>query len=100
MAVLKEMFQEEKKRLLKMKKFYMDKITELPKGSIVFKSRRSKKYPYMVYRDGNKVRTDYIKADNQQLKELELKIKKRKKYLKILREIKKDLKAFGAIKDE
>ncbi len=100
MTVLKEMFQEEKKRLLKMKKFYMDKITELPKGSIVFKSRRSKKYPYMVYRDGNKVRTDYIKADNQQLKELELKIKKRKKYLKIVREIKKDLKAFGAIKDE
>jgi len=32
MAILKEMFKEEKERLLKMEKFYMDKILELPFG--------------------------------------------------------------------
>ncbi len=55
MAVLKEMLKEEKERLLKMKKFYEDKIIELPKGSITFKQRGAKKYPYLVYREGKKV---------------------------------------------
>lgn len=94
MAVLKEMFKEEKERLLKMKKFYMEKISELPRGSIVFKNRGDRKYPYLVYRDKKRVKTDYLKCIPDELKELEFKIKKRKKYLKILREIEKDLKAF------
>ena len=96
MAILKEMFKEEKERLLKMEKFYMDKILELPKGNIVFKNRGNKKYPYLVYREGNKVKTDYLKNKDNDLKELELKIKKRKKYIKLLREIKKDLKTLGS----
>jgi len=92
MAVLEEMFKEEKERLLKMKKFYMGKILELPKGNIVFKNRGNKKYPYLVYREGNKVKTDYFKNNVDGLEELELKINKRKKYIKLLREIEKDLK--------
>lgn len=100
MAVLKEMLEEEKERLIKMKKFYMDKILELPKGSIVFKSRGEKKYPYLVYREGKKIKTDYMKINSEQLKELKLKIKKRRKYFKILKEIEKDLKAFGNIRNE
>jgi len=92
MAVLEEMFKEEKERLLKMKKFYMGKILELPKGNIVFKNRGNKKYPYLVYREGNKVKTDYFKNNVDELEELELKINKRKKYIKLLREIEKDLK--------
>lgn len=96
MAILKEMFKEEKERLLKMEKFYMDKILELPKGKIVFKKRGNKKYPYLVYREGNKVKTDYLKNKDNDLEELELKIKKRKKYIKLLREIEKDLKTLGS----
>ncbi len=96
MAILKEMFKEEKERLLKMEKFYMDKIRELPKGKIVFKKRGNKEYPYLVYREGNKVKTDYLKNKDNDLKELELKIKKRKKYIKLLREIEKDLKTLGS----
>ena len=100
MAVLKEMFKEEKERLIKMKKFYMDKIMELPKGSIVFKKRGDKKYPYLIYRTGKKIKTDYLKLNNDELKELKLNINKRKKYLKLLKEIEKDLKVFGNIRDE
>ncbi len=95
MAILKEMFKEEKKRLIRMKKFYMDKIKELPKGSIVFKKRGKRKYPYLVYRDKEKVKTDYLKCNPDGLKELEFKIKKRKKYLKLLKEIEKDLRVFN-----
>jgi len=95
MAVLKEMFKEEKDRLLRMKKFYNSKIMDLPKGSIVFKNRGNKKYPYLVYREGEKVKTDYLKGGSDEMKEMELKIKKRKKYIKLLREIDKDLRALG-----
>ncbi len=95
MAVLKEMFKEEKDRLLRMKKFYNSKIMDLPKGSIVFKNRGNKKYPYLVYREGEKVKTDYLKGGSDEMKEMELKIKKRKKYIKLIREIDKDLEALG-----
>ena len=94
MAVLEEMFKEEKERLLRMKKFYMGKILELPRGSIIFKKRGKRKYPYLVYREKDKVKTDYLKCNTNELKELEFKIKKRKKYLKLLKEIEKDLKVF------
>jgi len=100
MAVLKEMFKEEKERLLKMKKFYEDKIIELPKGSIIFKQRGAKKYPYMVYREGKKVRTKYLKLNINDLDKLKFNLDKRKKYLKLLKAIKEDLKVFGNIKNE
>src|SRR4030067_3864211 len=100
MAVLKEMFKEEKERLIKMKKFYMGKIFELPKGSVVFKTRGDKKYPYLVYRSGKVIKTDYLKLGNDEIKKLKLNIKKRKKYLSLLREIEKDLKIFGNIINE
>ncbi len=95
MTILKEMFKEEKERLLKMKKFYINKIQELPKGSIVFKNRRNKKYPYLVYRIGEKVKTDYLKVNADELKEIEFKINKRKKYIKLVKDISNDLRVLG-----
>jgi hypothetical protein len=97
MAALKEMVKEEKERLLRMMDFYLEKIKELPKGSIIFKNRKDRKYPYLIYRDGQLVKTDYLKININELKELSIKINKRRKYLKILREIKKDLKDFQKI---
>ena len=100
MAVLKEMFKEERSRLIKIKKFYMDKILELPRGTVVFKTRGVKKYPYLVYRDKNKIKTDYLKLNIDELEKLQLNISKRRKYLKLLKEIEKDLRAFGNISNE
>ena len=97
MAALKEMVKEEKERLLRMKDFYLEKIKELPKGSIIFKNRKARKYPYLIYREGQLVKTDYLKININELKELSTKINKRRKYLKMLREIKKDLKDFQKI---
>jgi hypothetical protein len=95
MAVLKEMFKEERDRLIKIRKFYRDKILELPRGSVVFKTRGIKKYPYLVYREKNKIKTDYLKLNLDELEKLQLDISKRRKYLKLLREIEKDLRSFG-----
>lgn len=86
------MLKEEKERLIKMKMAYLEKISKMPKGSIIYKLRGKKKYPYLKYRVGNKVKTDYLKYSKDELKELELKIKQRKKYLKILKDLEKDLK--------
>ncbi len=95
MAILKEMFKEEKERLLKMKKFYINKIQELPKGSIVFKNRGNRRYPYLVYRIGEKIKTDYLKVNADELKEIEFKINKRKKYIKLVKDINNDLRVLG-----
>jgi hypothetical protein len=95
MAILKEMFKEEKERLLKMKKFYINKIQGLPKGSIVFKNRGNRRYPYLVYRIGEKVKTDYLKVNADELKEIEFRINKRKKYTKLVKDINDDLRVLG-----
>jgi hypothetical protein len=97
MAVLKEMFKEEKERLIKMRKLYLDKTKKLPKGSIIFKKRGNKEYPYLIYRIGEKVKTDYLKMSVDELKEIQFRIKKRKKYLNLVREINKDLRALGRV---
>lgn len=99
MAVLKEIFKEEKERLIKMEKFYRRKILEMPKGSIVYKKRGKKSYPYLIYRDVKKIRTDYLKLSKDELEKLNLNIKRRRKYLKILKEIGNDLKVLGGTKN-
>ena len=100
MTVLVDIFKEEKERLVKMQKFYMEKISGLPRGSIVYKRRGKKEYPYLMQRDGRIVRTDYLKINEEELKKLDLNIKKRKKYLKLLKEIEKDLKILSKIRNE
>ncbi len=64
----------------------------MPKGSIIYKNRGKKIYPYLVYRDGKKIITDYLKLNKDELEKLNINIMSRKKYLKILKEIEKDLK--------
>ena len=40
---------------------YKKEVADLPKGSIVMKSISGVKYPYLQWRDGNKVCSKYIK---------------------------------------
>ncbi len=90
MAILKDMLIEELDRLTRMENGYIQKIDSLPKGSIVNKSIKEKKYSYLVYRSGLKVITQYIKPE--ELEDLKKKVEQRNKYKKDLREIRKDIK--------
>jgi len=97
MAIISNMMREEKDRLDRMKKVYMEKISQLPKGCITYKTRGNRKYAYLKYREGKKVRTDYLKLNEKELKDLEFKIKQRRKYIKLIKDIKKDLRILGKV---
>jgi len=95
MAVIPKFLNEEYDRLLRMKKTYAGKIEQLPKGSISYKKRGNKKYPYLKYREGIKVKTKYLKMNNEEIKSLEFDINRRQKFKKILGGIVKDLKTLS-----
>jgi len=46
-----------------------------------------------------KIRTDYLKLNKDELERLNLNIRRRKKYLKIIKEIGNDIKVLGGIKN-
>lgn len=89
--------QEEFNRLKDMEKAYIEKIAELPRGSIRLKHIAGKSYPYLVFRDGLRVKTKYIKKE--ELQELQYKISLRQKYEKALKEIRKDCRLLKRVVD-
>ncbi|MDQ2086451.1 hypothetical protein RBH29_08415 [Herbivorax sp. ANBcel31] len=90
MAIIKDMLKEELERLKQMEQSYMQKIDSLPKGSIVNKKINNKNYSYLVYRNGNKVLTKYIKPED--LDDINKKVLLRNQYKKDLKEIREDMK--------
>ena len=85
-----DVLREELERLQRMEKSYCDKVAELPKGSIQFKCINGRKYPYLCVRECNRVKSQYLKLNEKELKELLFKIEQRRKYEKVLMDIKQD----------
>jgi len=82
--------QEQLDRLKSMELAYQEKIASLPRGSIREKVVNGRSYYYLMYREGTKVKTQYLKVSEQRLGELRFQLAQRKRYEKILREIRKD----------
>lgn len=91
---------EEKKRLEEILKNYEDELNSLHiKGSIVEKEIKGHRYKYLVYREGKKVKTVYLKRNN--VHDMEKILTKRKEFLNAIKSIKDDLKVIRkVIKDE
>ncbi|MFA6807559.1 MAG: hypothetical protein WCR27_01065 [Eubacteriales bacterium] len=99
--MIKDVLKEELERLQQMERVYREKIAMLPKGSIQYKRINGQKYPYLFVRDGNKVKSKYLKLDERALSEMHFQIQQRRKYEKVLMEINKDFKIISkAIKHE
>lgn len=97
MPIILDVLHEEAERLKEKQLAYKSQIENLPKGSIVYKSIRGNSYPYLMRREGQKVITQYI--PEEKINEFEEKIKKRKYYQSLLKQINFDLKvAQNAIK--
>ena len=77
-TVIYNMLQEEKQRNLNMQKAYKQEIEGLRKGSIMIKTVSGKKYYYLRYRQGNKIKNDYIGKDESVVVEIKNEIEKRK----------------------
>ena len=60
MSVLRQVLKEEVKRLKSLSKVYAGDIKKLPRGSISVKSIKNGEYAYRAFRDGEKVRFEYL----------------------------------------
>ena len=87
MTVMEEVLVEEYMRALRIERLVKSEIEELPKGSIQKKKIKGKEYPYLQYRCGNAIKSQYIKA--QEVHELEIMIAKRKEHISTLKQLQK-----------
>ena len=69
-TVIQGMLQEEKQRNLRMQKIHKKEMQSLRKGSIMRKSVGGHDYYYLKYRQGNKVKNDYIGKDEASIAEI------------------------------
>lgn len=84
MSLVGEVLEEEYDRSLRLSKKLQKDINKLPKGSLQKKCISGKYYYYLQYRDGDKVKSDYVKQDD--VKDIKKKLKQRKENIEALKE--------------
>ena len=89
-SVLQMVLLEEYSRLLRMIEGIKKELKALPKGYISRKNIRGKESFYLQWREGDKIKSKYIAADD--VEELSNKVKRRQELEKSLRISKKNLK--------
>lgn len=97
MSVLEGVLLEEKERNLMMQKQYMQEISELPKGSVVKKSKKSGDYYYLAYRKNSKVVSDYLGKDIEKVNKIQQAIDKRKHLEGLVKKLKNELKLIARV---
>ena len=87
-TVIYSMLEEEKQRNLKMQEAHKREIDALRKGSITKKTVSGNNYYYLKYRQGNKVKNDYIGKDENAVEIIRQEIEKRKYLQAVLKRLK------------
>lgn len=91
MPILLDAIEENLKRNLYMQSVYTEKMQKLRKGTIRIKTINGNDYYYLVYRDGNKVRTDYLGVKDQvDLQQINQELADHSSYKKQIRLLKKE----------
>lgn len=94
MAVVIDILDNERRRLVKLLSKYESELSELPKGSISIKKRSNRDYAYLAHREDKKVVFDYIgPVSSDAVKELSRMIERRKELEDKIRQVKQNLKA-------
>lgn len=90
MSILMEVLQEELDRLERQQAVYERDLQALPKGYISKKKIAGKEYCYLQHREGDKVISQYISAED--LPKIEVQVKRRKQLEASLRRVREDQK--------
>lgn len=90
MSFLMGVFEEELDRLEREKAVYEEQLQLLPKGYISKKKIAGKEYCYLQHREGGKVVSQYISAED--LPKVEAQVKRRKQLEASLRRVREDQK--------
>ena len=89
-TVIRGVLQEELERNVRAQRAYRAEIETLPKGSVTVKVRGEKRYCYLTYREGRRVRTDYAGTADVVEEELRSKVEQRRSVEKVLRHLKSE----------
>ncbi len=92
MKVIKGVLEEELQNSLRMKNQYEEELKKLPKGALIEKDIKGKKYYYLAVRENDKVKFNYKGkiSKEERIKYIEAK-ELRAKYRKLLSQIKKQI---------
>ena len=88
--LIRSVIQSEAERNEKMIRQYEQLICDLPRGSLIC---RKKEYYYLKYREGEKVRDEYIGKDPEVVANIRSKLEMRKHYMQMLSVLKQEQKA-------
>jgi hypothetical protein len=92
MAMVFDILEEEKRRLLSLKARYEQELSELPKGSLSRKRRWNREYLYLAYRESGKVKFEYVgPVDSEAAQNAEAKVHRRKTMEEKLRQVEQNL---------
>ncbi len=92
MSKVHYILKEEHDRLQRLAALYQKEIENLPKGSVSLKKRNDNVYMYIAYREGKKMKFDYVgKESSPKAVELSGLIKKRQEKSKQLCEVRADI---------
>jgi len=93
MSIIQDVLKEEYERLKSLEQKYEREIEFLPKGTISKRVRNGKFYFYLVYREKQKVITQYIgKIESQKSQETIEQVKKRKQLEDKLKQVRINIK--------
>ena len=95
MSILSEILKEEYERLNNTISSFEALAASLPRGSIREKLINGKKYQYLQWRDGSKVRSRYIKPD--EISTLSEQIEQRRQYVKEIKTLRETKKEFDLV---
>ena len=84
MSIFEEVLEEEYDRSMRLSGHIEEELASLPKGSVRARNIKGHEYYYLTYRDGDKVRSNYIPAD--QVAEVRQKVERRKQLKAALKE--------------
>ena len=74
-----DILEEEKRRLLRLKRRYEQQLSELPRGTPSWKRRWKREYLYLAYRESGKVKFHYVgPAGSEAAQDMEAKVQERK----------------------
>ena len=88
MSILMEVLKEELDRLERQQAVYERDLQAIPKGYISKKKISGKEYCYLQYRDGRRVVSQYIAAED--LPKVEFQVKRRRQLEASLRRVRED----------
>jgi len=95
MSILHDVLQEEWDRVRQLAAIYQEELALLPKGSLTYKMIRGKAQPYLQWREGDKIKSRYVKR--AELADLEKSLERRKELQKAIKRMEADQKSLEKV---